>query len=181
MTIGGAFPEVLAAAVVGAEWAWVCLVQSVAASVRGYLASQGAHDPDGLTGEVFLHLVRGLGDFQGDEAGFRSWVFLVAHHRLVDERRRRRRGEMPARADRTSLTAPSAEAEVLDGFVDGFWRERLARLSEDQRSVILLRVVGDLPAEEVARILGKRPGTIRVLQHRALSRLRADLEAGVTR
>lgn len=91
MKIGQPFPEVLVAAQAGAEWAWQRLYASVAAGVRGYVAAQGAHDPDDLTGEVLLHLVRGIDRFVGDEAAFRSWVFLVAHHRVIDERRRSRR------------------------------------------------------------------------------------------
>ena len=60
------------------------------------------------------------------------------------------------------------------------WGPRLPRLTDDQRDVILLRVVVDLSAEEVGRILGKKPGAVRVLQHRALALLRAAMEAGVT-
>jgi RNA polymerase sigma-70 factor (ECF subfamily) len=61
----------------------------------------------------------------------------------------------------------------------------IARLPADQAEIVLLRVVGGLTVEEVARIVGKKPGTVRVLQHRALKRLSDDLmrdhrEAGVT-
>ncbi|HEX4906933.1 MAG TPA: hypothetical protein VFU93_15885, partial [Acidimicrobiales bacterium] len=70
MNIGVGFPEVLAAARAGADWAWERLYESVAGSVRGYLAAHGAVDADELTGEVLLQLVRGLGRFEGDEAGF---------------------------------------------------------------------------------------------------------------
>lgn len=60
VTIGVPFPEILVAARAGAEWAWEGLYESIAGGVRGYLAAQGAEDPDDLTGEVMLHLVRGL-------------------------------------------------------------------------------------------------------------------------
>lgn len=180
MAIGTAFPEVLAAAQAGAEWAWERLFASVAATVRGYLAAQGATDADDLTGEVMLQLVGGLGRFAGDEAGFRSWVFLVAHHRLIDERRRRGREATEARRRQPIPVAPGADTEAIDRLAHGAWGQRLARLSEDQRAVVLLRVVADLSADEVGQILGKRPGTVRILQHRALARLRADLVAGVT-
>lgn len=184
--IGPGFPEVLAAARAGGEWAWERLYGSIAGPVRGYLAAQGAADPDDLTGEVLLQLVRGLPTFEGDEAGFRSWVFVVAHHRLVDERRRHRRDatlaeQSPPPASADARAGADPERAALDGEAAAEWRQRLAGLSDDQRNVILLRVVADLPAEQVAVILGKRVGTIRVLQHRALARLRADLTAGVTK
>ena len=180
VTMGPAFPEILAAARVGAEWAWERLYESIAGGVRGYLAAQGATDPDDLTGEVLLQLVRGLPRFEGDEAGFRSWVFLVAHHRLIDERRRRQRDAKLATKQLPTRPAPGADTAVLDIEVNAEWQQRLAELTDDQRHVILLRVVADLPADQVAHILGKRVGTVRVLQHRALARLRSDLTAGVT-
>ncbi len=179
MTIGVVFPEVLAAARAGADWAWERLYDSVAGAVRGYLAAHGAADAEELTGEVLLQLVRGLPRFEGDEAGFRSWVFLVAHHRLIDERRRQRRNEVLARQPQTT-TAPGADADSDSELAGAEWGPRLRRLTDDQRDVILLRVVADLSAAEVGRILGKKPGAVRVLQHRALASLRADMESAVT-
>jgi len=179
VTIGVVFPEVLAAARAGADWAWERLYDSVAGAVRGYLAAHGASDAEELTGEVLLQLVRGLPRFEGDEAGFRSWVFLVAHHRLIDERRRQRRDDVLARQPRTT-TAPGADTDSETRLAEAEWGPRLRRLTDDQRDVILLRVVADLSAEEVGRILGKKPGAVRVLQHRALALLRAAMEAAVT-
>lgn len=178
-TIGVAFPDVLVAAQAGADWAWERLYRSVATGVRGYVAAQGAVDPDDLTGEVLLQLVRGLPRFEGDEADFRSWVFLVAHHRVIDERRRQRR-DASLRADDPAASAPAADTDSEHRLNGDEWRRRLRRLPDDQRDVILLRVVADLSADEAGRILGKKPGAIRVIQHRALARLRADFELGVT-
>lgn len=179
VTIGVAFPEVLAAARVNAEWAWERLFASIASGIRGYIAAQGAVDPDDLTGEVLLQLVRGLARFEGDEAGFRSWVFLIAHHRVIDERRRLQRDASLLADQPPPPVAPGADDVLSEGLGDE-WRDRLDQLSDDQRNVVLLRVVAGLAAEDVARILGKRIGTIRVLQHRAIGRLRAGVTAGVT-
>ncbi len=181
VTIGAVFPDVMAAAQAGADWAWERLFSSVAGGVRGYLAAHGALDAEDLTGEVLLQLVRGLSRFEGDEAGFRSWVFLVAHHRLVDERRRQHRDAAIAARQQPLRSAPGADADAMDGLTAAEWGQRLARLTDDQRDVILLRVVADLPTEEVARIVGKKPGAVRVLQHRALAQLRADLSTCVTK
>ena len=58
----------------------------------------------------------------------------------------------------------------------------VATLPRDQAEIVLLRVLGGLSVEQVAEMLGKRAGTVRVLQHRALRRLHAELlEMGVTR
>lgn len=180
MVIGSGFAEVLAAAKAGGEWAWERLFASVAGQVRGYFAAQGAADPDNSTGEVLLGLVGGIHRFDGDERQFRSWVFVMAHHRLVDERRRHRRSANLARADRPSEHAAPADRDVLERLGESEWLTRLDRLSDDQRTVIVLRIVVGLSTEETARVLGKRPGTVRVLQHRALGRLREILSAEVT-
>lgn len=180
MTIGEAFPQVLLAAQGGAEWAWQRLYASVAGGVRGYLAAQGVRDADDLTGEVLLHLVRGIDGFTGDEAAFRSWVFLIAHHRVIDERRRNRRHDDVVRRLSPVDRRESIDGEVLDRLWPEEWAQRLGQLSDDQRTVLLLRVVAGLSAEEVGAIVGKAPGAVRVMQHRAVLRLRETCVEEVT-
>lgn len=171
----------LLAAQAGAEWAWHRLYASVAGAVRGYVAAQGACDPDDLTGEVMLHLVRGIDRFVGDEAAFRSWVFVIAHHRVLDERRQSRRKDhaltrLPVLVGATD----SVDGEVLDRAWPDEWAERLAQLSDDQRTVVLLRVVAGLSAGEVGLVVGKKPGAVRVMQHRAILRLQEICAMEVT-
>lgn len=180
MLIGSAFDEILNAAKGGGEWAWERLFDSVAAQLRGYLAAQGAAEPDDLTSQVLLGLVSGIGDFDGDERRFRSWVFVMAHHRLIDERRRgRKHDDLRARLAAPASTPP-ADSDIGERLDESGWAERLAKLTDDQRSVVLLRVIAGLSAEETARVMGKRPGAVRVLQHRALQRLREIVLADVT-
>lgn len=180
MTIGGAFPEVLAAAQAGADWAWRRLYESIAGRVRSYVAAQGALDPDELTGDVLLHLVRGIDRFSGDESAFRSWVFVIAHHRVIDDRRRsRRRQDLQQRL--RGVRDQGAEDDPLARLWPEEWAARLGRLSDAQRTVLLLRVVSGLSAEEVGRVIGKKPGAVRVLQHRAVVRLQEICAAEVTR
>jgi RNA polymerase sigma factor (sigma-70 family) len=181
VTIGAAFPEVLAAAKAGGEWAWEQLFASVERPLRGYLRAQGAADPEDMAGDVLLATVSGIPAFDGDERQFRSWIFVIAHHRLVDERRRNRRREQVTRLAPPCEQIADAGAEVLARLDGSEWTERLARLSEDQRTVVLLRVVGGLTTEETATVVGKRPGAVRVMQHRALGRLRGILSAEVTK
>ncbi|HVM19904.1 MAG TPA: RNA polymerase sigma factor [Egibacteraceae bacterium] len=169
--IGPSFDGVLVAAQAGAEWAWTLLYRAVAAPVRGYLIANGAEDPDNLLGELFLQLARNLPSFSGDEHAFRSWVFMVAHHRLVDERRRRRRrpaepvGELPDRAGGEDPATAVLDAEALAA---------LNRLTREQREVIALRVFGDLALEEVSRIVGRPVTAVKALQRRGLAALRKE-------
>ncbi|NOY55210.1 MAG: sigma-70 family RNA polymerase sigma factor [Actinobacteria bacterium] len=184
MVIGPSFDSVLAAAQTGADWAWEALYHDLAGQVLGYLRSRGASDPEDRLGDVFLQLARNIGTFKGDEAAFRSWVFMVAHHRLIDERRRgSRRKERLIGEDREldALSDPrqSAEAEAMTGLATGDIRRRLEGLSHDQRDVLTLRIIGGLTVTEIAHILRKRPGAVKALQRRGLNALRKELTKDV--
>lgn len=167
----------------GAEWAWERIYRENSPRLRGYLLSQGAVDPDDLLGEVWMQVARGVRQFRGDEAGFRSWIFMVAHNRVIDERRRRRRrpevsleGIDPGRESVTE----SAESETLAA---GEWSEvirMLDELSDSQREVLALRVLAQLSIEETAAIVAKTPTAVKALQRRALIALRKKLREGVT-
>ena len=97
-----------AAAQLGAEWAWTALYRDLVPSVRGYVRARGAAEPDDVVGEVFLQVVRDLGRFDGGEREFRTWLFTIAHHRLLDARRRavrRRSNWRQAASSRTPATS----------------------------------------------------------------------------
>ena len=161
----------------GSVSAFERLYRAMAAQVVSYLRWHRVSDPDGLTNDVFAQVHRKLSSFQGDESGFRSWVFTIAHHRMIDDRRRSQR--QPFVAGEVEVEDHRALGDVED---DAFAvlgsdrvRELLAVLSPDQRAVVLLRVVADLSVEDVAKILGKREGAIKALQHRAMGALRRHL------
>jgi len=175
-----AFASTLAGAQVGATWAWHSLVQDLGAPLQAYVERQGARDADDLVGETWLHVARGLGSFQGTYSQFRSWVFMVAHHRIIDERRRTRRKPSDA-ADAGTLESvasaePSAESEAIDALAEEEVASLLGTLPEAQREVMLLRIVGGFGVTEIAEIIGKRPGAVQALQHRAVERLRGAIE-----
>ena len=172
--VGASFDGVLVAAQAGADWAWTYLYRSVAPSLRGYLISRGAQDPDDLVGATFLQVARGLASFSGDEAGFRAWVFTIAHHRLIDEHRRRRRRPTVAMSDIPEMVG-SDGSEVLHGVLTAEARALLDHLTPEQRDVLLLRVFADLPLNEVAGIVGRPVSAVKSLQYRALAALRKKL------
>ena len=183
MALGKNFPAVLDAARAGADWAWAALYRELAPRLLGYLRAQRAPEPDDLLGEVFLQLVRDVSRFSGDERSFRAWAFGVAHHRLLDERRRR--GRRPVVEPVAEPPEPRPTGDVVDDALAALGTERVRRLidglSGDQRSVLLLRIGGDLTVEQVARALGKRPGAVKALQRRGLAAIkRALAKEGVT-
>ena len=91
MRTGLPFDDVLAAAQTGAAWAFEVLYRDLAPVVTGYLRLHGAAEPDDLASETFIGVFTGLAGFSGDEDALRSWVFTIAHRRLVDDWRRRSR------------------------------------------------------------------------------------------
>lgn len=180
---GELLDDVVAAARAGAPWAFERLYGRFAPQVGGYLRAHGGGDPEGLTNEVMLGVFRGLPRFEGDGAAFRSWLFTIAHRRLIDERRRA--STRPHTAELADLdeqrSGGDVEEEAVTNLFDDGIQALLARLTPEQREVVLLRVVADLSISEVARVLGKRPGAIKMLQRRGLATLRRVLEQeGVT-
>lgn len=173
MPIGEAFDSILGAARTGAEWAWTRLYQEMTPPVLGYLRARGAHDPEDLLGEVYLQVVRDLARFEGDEGAFRAWMFQIAHHRLIDDRRYRgRRPELALDALATTRAGTDdVEAEVDHRINVDRIRAALAELSEDQSDVLMMRIIGGFTIPEIAEVMGKRIGAVKALQRRGLKAL----------
>jgi RNA polymerase sigma factor (sigma-70 family) len=177
--LGERLPDALEAARRGDEAGWEELYRWLSPQVLAYLRARGAAEPEDVLGEVFVQAVRDLGSFTGSEREFRAWIFSIAHHRLIDERRRAaRRPVVPVPAEELAAGAETAdtEAEAMARISVHEVTHLLATLSEDQKSVLLLRVLAGLTVPEVARVVGKRPGAVKQLQRRALARLRKELD-----
>lgn len=175
---GDDFPQVLAAARLGAEWAWTALYEDLAPSIRGYVRARRATEPDDLLGEVFLQVVRDLSGFDGGERELRTWVFTITHHRLLDARRRETRRPVQAVPDGALEHAGDVgdvEDDAITGLTVARVRELVGRLSFDQQDVLLLRLFGDLTAPEIGEIIGKRPGAVKALLRRGLAALRREI------
>ena len=177
--IGPDFYSVLQAARSGAPWALERLYLVLSPAVAGYLRIQGAADPDDLTNEVFLGVLRRIAAFDGTEEEFRSWVFTIAHSRLIDERRRNSRRPQ-AGGDGDQVARDPVGGNVEDEAVRRLTSQRVQMLCEglvaDQRDVLLLRLMAGLTVEAIAEALGKSEGAVKALQRRGLANLRRILE-----
>jgi RNA polymerase sigma-70 factor (ECF subfamily) len=172
--LGGCFGSVLAAAVDGDEHAFARLWRDLHPGLLRYLRVVAPDAAEDVASETWVEVVRGLGRFVGDETGFRSWVFTIARHRALDDRRRRaRRFSVPLPVELAGgwQSADDPADQVVEGLSTRAALAVVAQLPHDQAEVVLLRVVAGLGVEQVARILGKRPGAVRVLAHRGLRRL----------
>lgn len=179
LTDDGDFAEILPAARAGGEWALAILYRRHHPAVVRYLRAKSGQDAEDIASQTWLDVARNLSSFRGDEDAFRGWVFTIARRRLVDHgRRRSRRPEAPT-AD-TGDDSVGSERDPAELAVEAMTGDAAARrivdlLPASQAEVVLLRVVAGLDVAAVAEITGKRPGTVRVLQHRALQRLAARL------
>jgi RNA polymerase sigma factor (sigma-70 family) len=124
---------------------------------------------------VFVEVVRSLHRFEGDEAGFRSWVFTIAHRRLIDARRAstRRPVELaPAEDLEPALPPTDDEPFLLERAGTAEVLALLGRLGDDQREVLVLRLVAGLTTGEVAAVTGRSTEAVKGLAKRGLARLR---------
>lgn len=174
--------SIIGAAQVGSGWAWEEIYRSLAPKVRGYALSHGVADPDDFVGEVFLQAVRNIRSFEGDQYGFRAWLFKIALRRLSDHRRRmgRRREDLTGEVPEPRATVPSAETTTMDRLATESVMEFLEFLTDDQRQIVTLRVLAGLSLEETAAVVGKRPGAVKASQRRALTTLRKKMEQTVS-
>ena len=180
MALAERFDEVLLAAQAGAPWAVEAIYRDLHPSVFGFVRHRAPQEAEDLAADVFVAVAEGIVGFRGSEARFRSWVFTIAYRRLADLHRRagRRRTE-PAPPEVIARHAMVSDGE--DGMRAIGTRSALARIASlppAQAEVVLLRVVGDLSVDDVAAVVGRKPGAVRALQHRALQRLARETVDG---
>lgn len=143
--------------------------RAFAPAVLGFFRGHGMREAEDLTGDVFVSVTEHLARFRGRDAALRRWVFTVAHHRMVDEFRR---------AGRSILTPAISDSCGSDDHVDPLDADlvrAISELTDEQREVIVLRFVADLPLRDVARITGRRTGAVKMAQARGLAALHEAL------
>ena len=166
----------------GDEDAWEELYRRAYPRLHAYaqrrLDADGARD---AVSETMVRAVAAIDRYQplSGTGGFEGWLFGICRHVVLDAQRAAgRRGydppvEVAVHVDFTEGLVSVEEAAAV--------RAAFARLSDDDRELLELRVVAGLSAEEAAAVLGRRPGAVRMAQSRALARLRRHLEAAETR
>jgi RNA polymerase sigma-70 factor, ECF subfamily len=183
--IGDDFLGVLAAAQHGSEAAFSVLWRDANPDLLRYLRVAAPEATEDVASEIWVQVCRGLRGFRGDEQAWRSWLFTIARRRAIDEGRRRSRHPVAPLDDlpqARELRAPDAEAQALENLATAGVITAVLALPPIQAEVILLRMLGGLDNETVARIVGRSPGAVRVAAHRGLRGLAQSLSpAGVTK
>jgi RNA polymerase sigma-70 factor (ECF subfamily) len=136
------------------------------------------HDAEDLTTQTFLKMLESIKRFQWQSAPFSAWLFRIAHNLAMDHFRATRRWQpeedVPEPAGETE---PSAEVAALQSIGRQSMLDLIEGLSTEQKQVLTLKFVFNLPNAEVATVLGKTEGAIKSLQHRALVSLQKQMDA----
>ncbi len=145
-----------------------------------YMRTQTPSDPiaEDLTAQVFFKALSAASSFRGDSS-YQTWLFRIAHNVMLSWRRHSDRSvvvveDVPDGLDPARCPATHAEVNEQRQLV---WRT-VRRLPRAQQEVVTLRYLQDLSIEEVADISGRSRGAVRILLHRARTRLRHELERG---
>ena len=178
--LGRDFAAVLDAATSGDETAFAKLWRDVHPALLRYLRvlTRDATLCEDVAADVWVDVARRLRDFSGDESAFRGWLFTLARRRAIDAWRQAERTPVHLTADHTDLDRPGAHDTAglaLERMSTRRALDLIATLPRDQAEAIALRVIAGLDVKEVARLLGKRPGAVRVAAHRGLRTLAARL------
>jgi RNA polymerase sigma-70 factor, ECF subfamily len=168
--------DAVAGAAAGDEAGFLQLWRTLQPRLLRFLRVVGCDDPEDVASETWLQVVRDLCMFSGSGNDFRRWLFTIGRHRAIDAARARSR--RPTSAANAGLDILADTHVVEEQVLDGISAERavmlLRRLSRDQAEAVALRVLAGLDTPDVAEILGKSPGAVRVALHRGLRTLAED-------
>lgn len=163
--------EALKAAAAGDESGFAALWRVLQPPLLRYLRVVVGDAAEDVASETWLQASRDLSRFDGGPTAFRGWLFRVARHRAIDERRRTaRRRDDPAGSPSRSEAADAA-ADAMESMGTAWALRIIATLPPDQAEAVTLRVVAGLDVASTAQVLGKRPGSVRVATMRGLRRL----------
>lgn len=173
-----AFPAWLASARAGEAEGFSALYDWLSPEVQRFVVGRGARDAEAITNDAFVAAFRRLGEFDGDAAGFRSWIYAIVRNRLIDAHRAEQRRPGLADGDGDGVdpeSSASAEDIALAGLGFGRASDLLASLTDAQRDVIVCRIVNGLTLEETADAVRRPVTAVKRLQARALSQLRQKI------
>jgi RNA polymerase sigma-70 factor (ECF subfamily) len=177
----GAFDQLVGAAAAGDQGALIELYRAHNPVLVRFLTGLAPGDAEDLASETWIDLCRLLDNFQGGGQDFRRLLFTIARRRAIDHgRKRRRRRTDPVDWAQDSELATGGDLAEIAATVDASRRavrHVTALLPRPQAEVILLRVVAGLSVTDVARVVGRSPAAVSVLQTRGLQRLASRIQS----
>ena len=134
------------------------------------------YDAEDLTEEVFLRVLDAIGRFQWREAPLSAWLFRIAHNAVISQRRKEgARGRSSPLSEALPVDSQGPEEMVANRLALNEVMKAADTLPEAQRRVIGYRFAAGLTVAETARAMGKGEGNVKVIQHKAIAKLREML------
>ena len=163
----------------GTSLSWGEVFDEHAPAIASYARSRGVRDPEDLVQDVFVAAVKQLQGFVGDRAGLRSLLFTIAYRRIADHHRRSYRRPETLVAEHTPRADPGPTVEQVVDLGESASRamQAFVVLNDRERRVIEMRLIEEATPASVGRALGLSSGNVRVIQSRALVKIRKQLKA----
>jgi RNA polymerase sigma-70 factor (ECF subfamily) len=142
-----------------------------------FYLTNDSHTAEDLTAQTFLNALEAIHRYEDRGVSLLAWLLRIAYNLTINHKKVKKNGTrpLPETIEVEGIEfSPEASCEAKsDG--ERVWRV-VKRLRGDQRQVIVMRFVDGLSYPDIAQILGKSIGAVRVIQYRALCSLRRRLE-----
>ncbi|MGH8915003.1 MAG: RNA polymerase sigma factor [Acidimicrobiia bacterium] len=161
----------------GTALSWEDVFDGYTPALTAFARSRGVREPEDLVQNVFVSAVEQLPGFVGDRSSLRSLLFTIAYRRIADEHRRsyRRRETLVAEHAPRPDPGPTIEQIIDLGESARMAVGAMSVLTDRERQVIQMRILEEASPAMVGKALGLSGGNIRVIQARALAKIRAHL------
>lgn len=138
-----------------------------------FLKLNNKEDAEDLTHEVFVSAWQNIGDYDSRGYPFSSWLYRIARNRVVD-RWRTKKDTTPLESVSEAVfeIAPTLESNLDKQSELARVKKSISLLNEEQQTIIVLRYIEELAPAEIATILSKSEGAVRLAQHRAINKLK---------
>jgi len=141
-----------------------------------YFRISNAADAEDLTQQVFIKAWQAIGKYNKTASPFLAWLIKIGHNLVIDFYRSKK-SEVCLDCDIVAAGTGSDPAYLAEAYFDRQEiRQSINKLPGDQQQVILMRFIEDFSYAEIAAVLGKSEGAIRVILHRGLKQLKTILE-----
>ncbi len=163
----------------GDEEAFARLWREFQPGLLRYLRIKASPAAEDLAADIWVRVLRALPGFEGDEQGFRGWLYTTARNRVTDwYRSGERRTDVIEHANLLMMPAANnVEEEADEHSATDRAVALIGELPPDQAEAVMLRIVSGMDVPRVASIMGRTPGSVRVLCHRGLRKLEQRLAA----
>ena len=146
-------------------------------SIQRYISFRinDAATVEDLTSEVFVRFLAALRDRHAPRNTLRGWLFGVASRVIKEQYRQQQRAQIVPLDEAMPTTTPTPEQQAGQALANARLHRALGRLTDEQQNVLALRFGAEMPIKEVAQMMDKSVGAVKMLQARALAMLTEQL------